>query len=115
MLYKPSRSTYSILGSVLILSGLYFGFYIVSRGKWVGDGDPVLALGLSLLLADWKLAFIALFAANLIGSLAVMPGLVMKKLKGDSHVPFGPLLIAGFVVAGLFGNFILNWYRHLIF
>jgi leader peptidase (prepilin peptidase)/N-methyltransferase len=112
---NPLGSIYSILGAVLILSGLYFVFYIVSRGRWVGDGDPVLALGLALLLADWKLAFIALFAANLIGSLAVMPGLIMKKLKGDSHVPFGPLLIAGFVVAGLFGNLIVNWYQHLIF
>ena len=112
---NPIESIFSIIGAVLILSGLYFVFYIVSRGRWVGDGDPVLGLGLALLLADWKLAFIALFAANLIGSLAVMPGLIMKRLKGDSHVPFGPLLIAGFIVAGLFGNLILNWYQHLIF
>lgn len=105
----------NVVGSIAILSGLYLVIYIFSRGKWVGFGDVKLCLGLSLLLADWQLAFIALFAANLIGSLAVLPGLVMKKLKGDSHVPFGPLLIAGFVVAGLFGNFILNLYLHLVF
>jgi leader peptidase (prepilin peptidase)/N-methyltransferase len=81
---------------------------------WIGFGDVKLCLGLALLLADWRLAFIALFAANLIGSLAVLPGLMMKKLKGNSHVPFGPLLIAGFLVAGLFGIHILDWYQHLI-
>ncbi|MCX6728883.1 MAG: prepilin peptidase [Candidatus Saccharibacteria bacterium] len=105
----------SVIGAVAVLSGLYWVIYIVSKGLWIGFGDVKLCLGLALLLADWKLAFIALFAANLIGSLAVMPGLVMKKLKGDSHVPFGPFLIAGFVIAGLFGSYILDWYQHLIF
>lgn len=104
-----------VIGAVAVLSGLYWVIYVVSKGLWVGFGDVKLCLGLALLLADWKLAFIALFAANLIGSLVVMPGLVMKQLKGDSHVPFGPLLIAGFVVAGLFGSYIVNWYQHLIF
>lgn len=104
-----------VIGAVAVLSGLYWVIYVVSKGLWVGFGDVKLCLGLALLLADWKLAFIALFAANLIGSLVVMPGLIMKKLKGDSHVPFGPLLIAGFVVAGLFGSYIVNWYQHFIF
>lgn len=105
----------SIVGSVVVLSGLYFVIYIVSRGTWVGFGDVKLGLGLALLLADWRLAFLALFTANFIGSLAVLPGLVMKKLKGDSHVPFGPLLIAGFVIAGLVGNYLINLYSHYYF
>jgi leader peptidase (prepilin peptidase)/N-methyltransferase len=100
----------SVFGSVLILSGLYYAIYKVSQGKWVGGGDPILGLGLALLLADWRLAFIALFAANLIGCLIVIPAMIMKKLKRDSHVPFGPLLIAGFVVAGLAGGYLLNIY-----
>ncbi len=110
-----SRSLISIIGSIAILSGLYFAIYVSSKGAWIGFGDVKLGLGLALLLADWRLAFIALFAANLIGSLAVLPGLVMKKLQGNSHVPFGPLLIAGFVIAGLFGKYILDLYQHFIF
>jgi leader peptidase (prepilin peptidase) / N-methyltransferase len=111
----PIGSLFSILGSVAILSGLYLAIYVASKGMWIGFGDVKLGLALGLLLADWRLAFIALFTANLIGSLAVLPGLIMKKLKGNSHVPFGPLLIAGYVIAGLFGDYILNWYQHLIF
>jgi leader peptidase (prepilin peptidase)/N-methyltransferase len=110
-----ATTSINIISSIAILSGLYLAIYVLSKGMWIGFGDVKLGLGLGLLLADWKLAFIALFAANLIGSLAVMPGLIMKKLKGNSHVPFGPLLIAGFVIAGLFGNLIVNWYQHLIF
>lgn len=98
----------SIVGSVLILSGLYLVLYIISKGKWIGFGDIKLGLGLALLLADWKLAFIALFAANLVGCLIVIPAMIAKKLKRDSHVPFGPLLIVGFVIAGLFGNYLVN-------
>jgi leader peptidase (prepilin peptidase)/N-methyltransferase len=99
----------SIIGSIAILSGLYYLLYKISRGKWVGDGDYMLGLGLALLLADWKLAFIALFAANLVGCIVVLPGLITKKLKRTSHVPFGPLLIIGFFIAGLMGNYILNF------
>lgn len=100
----------SVIGSVAILSGLYWVIYVVSRGMWIGYGDIKLGLGLAFLLADWRLAFIALFAANLIGCLIVLPAMAVGKLKRDSHVPFGPLLIAGFVIAGLAGNYFVNLY-----
>lgn len=98
----------SIVGSALILSGLYLILYIISHGKWIGFGDIKLGLGLALLLADWRLAFIALFAANLIGCIIVLPSLIIGKLKGNSHVPFGPLLIIGTFIAVLAGNYLLN-------
>ena len=101
-------SIISIIGAILILSGLYLLLYIISKGRWIGFGDIKLGLGLALLLADWRLAFIALFAANLVGCLIVIPGLATKKLKRDSHVPFGPLLITGFVIAALTGKFLIN-------
>ena len=100
----------SIIGSIAILSGLYWVLYMISHGMWIGFGDIKLGLGLALLLADWRLAFIALFAANLIGCLIVLPAMAMKKLKRNSHVPFGPLLIAGFVIAGLVGNYLISLY-----
>ncbi|TAL14012.1 prepilin peptidase [Patescibacteria group bacterium] len=100
----------SIGGSVLILSGLYYVLYKISKGKWVGFGDIKLGLGLSLLLADYQLAFIAIFAANLIGCIIVIPGMIAGKLKRDSHVPFGPLLILGTIVAQLAGVPLIDWY-----
>lgn len=100
----------SIVGSILILSGLYLALYLVSRGRWIGFGDIKLGLGLALLLADWRLAFIALFAANLVGCLVVIPGLISGKLKRNTHVPFGPLLIVGLVIAQLSGGYIVSMY-----
>ncbi len=97
----------SIVGSLAILSGLYWLLYVSSKGKWIGFGDIKLGIGLALMLADWRLAFVALFAANFIGCLAVIPGMVGGKLKRDSHIPFGPLLIIGFIVAKLFSTSII--------
>ncbi len=100
----------TIAGSVLILSGLYYLLYKVSKGKWIGFGDIKLGLGLALLLADFRLAFIALFAANLIGTIIVIPPMIVGKLKRSSHVPFGPLLILGTIIAELAGLYLVDWY-----
>ena len=104
------EAIFSVIGSVAILSGLYFVLYQVSKGAWVGFGDVKLGLGLGLLLADWKLALIALFFANLIGCIIVIPLMVTGKLKRSSHVPFGPLLIAGAIITKLVGVAIAEFY-----
>jgi prepilin signal peptidase PulO-like enzyme (type II secretory pathway) len=100
----------SAAGSVAILSGLYGILYFVSKGRWVGFGDVKLGIGLALILVDWQLALMALFLANFIGCLIVIPLLAIKKLERNAHVPFGPLLIAGTVTAWFLGGVILDWY-----
>lgn len=96
--------------SVGILSGLYLLLWLVSKGAWVGFGDVKLGLALALLLGQWQLAFLALFLANIIGCLIVLPGMLSGKITRKTHVPFGPLLIAGAIIAMLFGHTIINWY-----
>ena len=83
----------------------------VSAGRWVGFGDVKLGVALGLLLANWQLAFLALFLANLIGTLLVLPGLVMKKVTRETQVPFGPLLIVGFGLSLLFGAQFFLWFE----
>ncbi|MEP6710563.1 MAG: prepilin peptidase [Candidatus Saccharibacteria bacterium] len=100
----------SLGGAVLILSGLYLFLWLISKGRWIGFGDIKLGLVLALFLADWKSAFLALFAANLVGCLIVIPGLISGKLSRQTQVPFGPMLIIGFVIAALFGQHIIDWY-----
>ena len=101
---------WSILFSCAALSGLYFTLFIVSKGEWVGFGDIKLGLVLALLLGDWQLAVLALFLANVIGSLVALPALMSKKLTRHAKVPFGPMLIAGAFIAGLWGERIIQWY-----
>lgn len=97
-------------GAIVVLSGLYFLLYHISRRQWVGFGDVKLGLGLAILLADWRLALLTLFLANLIGSIAVMPAMLLGKLSRKTHVPFGPLLIIGGIISFLVGEQIIIWY-----
>lgn len=109
----PLASALNIVGSVLVLSGLYYLLHTLSKGRLVGFGDVKLGLGLGLLLADWRLGIVALFTANLLGCLVVAPGLITGKLKRTSRVPFGPFLILGTLIAGLFGHLIIDFYFSL--
>lgn len=105
-----TAAAWSLAGSVLILSGLYAALYVISRGAWIGFGDVKLGLGLALFLGDWKLAFFALFMANFIGSVLVLPSMVRGTLSRNAKIPFGPLLIMGFLTAWFFGPSVVAWY-----
>lgn len=96
--------------ATVILSGIYLLLWVISKGRWIGFGDVKLGLALALFLGDWQLAFIALFAANLIGCLIVLPGMIAGKVTTKTRVPFGPLLIAGGIFAMLFGRVVIEWY-----
>ena len=110
----PLDAAVSVLGSCLVLSGLYYAIYVFSGKQWVGFGDVKLGLALGLLIADWQLAILALFLANLIGTIIVVPLMLFKRLTKGAHVPFVPLLISGWAVAGIFGTQILSWYLSLV-
>jgi len=107
---EPVTVLLNALGAVGVLSGIYLVLYLISKGRWIGFGDIKLGLGLGLLVGDWRLAILGLFLANLIGCLIVIPLMVTGKLKRDSHVPFGPLLIAGAIIAKLFGTALIELY-----
>lgn len=109
-----TESILSIIGAIFILSGIYWIIYQISHGKWIGFGDIKLGIALALMLADWKLAYLTLLSANLLGCLILIPSLFTKKLNFKSHIPFGPLFIMGFVISGLFGYFIINLYNSFL-
>lgn len=104
----------SVAASCLVLSGLYYIIYVASRHQWVGFGDVKLGLAMGLLLADWKLAILALFLANLIGTIIIVPLMLLGRVGRRAHIPFGPLLVTGYVIAGIFGMHIFDWYIGLM-
>jgi leader peptidase (prepilin peptidase)/N-methyltransferase len=108
--YDTFGTLLNLAWAVFILSGLYLIIWLISKGRWIGFGDVKLGLALALLLGDWQLAFIALFAANLLGCFVVVPGMIMRKIGRQTRVPFGPLLILGAVIAMLWGGRVIAWY-----
>lgn len=107
-------SIMSLLGGVAILGGLYAFLWLISRGRWVGEGDIYLGAGLALFLGDWRLSFVALFLANLIGVVAIIPGMIKGQIERGSSVPFGPLLILGFLVVWFARDFIFELWQKLV-
>lgn len=93
---------WNTVGAVLILGGLYLILYLVSRGKWVGNGDWILGAIIGLVLGESWLALIVLFLANFIGTLVMYPA--VKKRK-DSKIYFGPFLVVAFVITLVFSGF----------
>lgn len=98
--------------ALLVIAGVYYLLHLVSKGKWVGLGDVKLGIFMGLALG-WQAGLIALLLANLIGCLVIIPGMISGKLRRDSQVPFGPLLIAGFIIAGLWGQQLVDWYMNM--
>lgn len=89
------------LVSVLILGGLYLILYLISKGKWVGDGDWILGVALGLTLFEPWLALLTLFLANFIACVVMLPSL----RKHHKHtIYFGPFLVVAFALVITFAE-----------
>lgn len=108
----PTKQFISIAFSFLIGGGLFYVLFQISGGKWIGGGDVKLGGLLGLILASPSLIIFTIFAASLLGTLMALPLMITGKLKRTSKIPFGPLLIAGAIIAQLFGLSLINWYKH---
>jgi leader peptidase (prepilin peptidase) / N-methyltransferase len=97
--------------AVVVGGGLFYLLFQVSDGKWIGGGDVKLGSVLGLVAATPAGSFLMIFVASLIGTLVSLPLLASNRLKRGSMIPFGPFLIAGLIIARLFGADIFNWYR----
>lgn len=69
--------------------------YKISGESWVGGGDWILCIPLALMLSNMWLALMCMFAANVIGSIVMLP-VAVKKKKKNMVIPFGPFLIVSF-------------------
>ncbi|MBC7746827.1 prepilin peptidase [Pedobacter sp.] len=95
------------------IGGVYYLLYAVSKGAWVGFGDVKLGIFMGVVLG-WQAGLLALVLANIIGLIIILPGLMTKKLSRTSRVPFGPFLIAAFVIAGLISERAIDWYLSVL-
>lgn len=91
-----------ILYSVLIIGGIYLVLYLVSKGKWVGDGDWILGTAIGIALGNPWLAINTLFIANLTACLVMAP--VVRKTH-HKKIYFGPFMVVAFVIVYSFAEF----------
>ena len=91
--------------SVLIFGGLYLILYLISKGKWVGDGDWLLATALAIVLFEPWLTLVALCLANVLACLVMAPFMRGKK---SHQIYFGPFMVIAFIITISLSQFLLN-------
>jgi leader peptidase (prepilin peptidase)/N-methyltransferase len=96
--------------SVAIASGVFWLLFVVSQGKWIGFGDVRLGFITGTVLANPGKSFLMVIVGSLLGTLFILPALLMGKKHLASKLPYGPFLIAAAFIALLFGGGILDWY-----
>lgn len=99
----------SAVGAVVI-GGMFFGLFELSKGKWLGGGDVKLAPALGLLASSPLKALLIVFFASVFGLLISLPLMARHKATRHSMIPFGPCLIAATVLIVLAGDVIIRAY-----
>jgi len=100
-----------LLGAVLASGALLVLALISPRGMGMGDVKLALLLGLFLGWLSLGHVPLGLFLGFLLGSLVGI-GLLVTRVRGRKDpLPFAPFLATGAVVAVLFGQSLIDWYR----
>ncbi len=104
-----SRSQFSwiavveTVGAGVLLGGVYLVLYLISKGKWVGDGDYILAAIVGLVAGSPFRALVVLCVANTLATVVMAPVVMKKKNK---KIFFGPFLVAALVITLVFYDII---------
>jgi prepilin signal peptidase PulO-like enzyme (type II secretory pathway) len=103
---------YGPLGAALVAGGVFYAIAALSKGRAMGGGDIklVFAMGLLVGLKGTAVAMLLAFNSAAIVGVALI-GLKLKHRR--DHIPFGPFLVAGTIVAYLYGHSLVDWYLHL--
>jgi prepilin signal peptidase PulO-like enzyme (type II secretory pathway) len=100
--------------SALIISGLFYAMFQLSKGQWIGGGDVKMGFVLGLLAGTPLHSLLLLFVASMSGTLAVLPFMLAGKARRKVLIPFGPFLIFGLFVVRLWGKDIIDWYMNFL-
>jgi leader peptidase (prepilin peptidase) / N-methyltransferase len=100
----------SIVG-ILVCGGAFLAIAIISyyvfKKEGMGGGDVKLAAAVGAVLG-WKLAMLSFFLAVFLGSVIGVGLIVAKKKSRKDYVPFGPMMVAGAVIAMFYGKYIIH-------
>lgn len=102
------------LGGILVGGGLFYLLFQISKGTWIGGGDVKLGFLLGAILGSAQSSLLLIFTASLIGTVVALPFLLTKRLKKNSHLPFGPFLLTATIIVQLFGDGMITWYTNLV-
>lgn len=97
-----------------IAFALFYGLFVLGKGRWMGGGDVKLVAVLGLLLGFGK-TLLGLFLAFNLAALVSIALIIFGQRDKSDKVQFGPFLILGAWLSMLFGSEIIDWYLRLSF
>jgi leader peptidase (prepilin peptidase) / N-methyltransferase len=103
-------------GAVLagvVASLIFLGLHLGTGGKGMGLGDVKFVLVMGLLLG-WQRMIVGTLLAFVLGALVGVGLLLAGKKTFSQELPFGPFLVAGTVIALLWGSSLWSWYWRML-
>lgn len=101
------------------LLGLFIGYafikliVVVSQGRAMGDGDPIIAGFIGFILGT-PAVFLFLFLSFLIGGVLGTILILVGKKRMKQYIAFGPYLALGGILTFMLGEKILWYYFHFM-
>jgi leader peptidase (prepilin peptidase)/N-methyltransferase len=102
----------ALLGGLAAFAFFLTVHLIAPRGMGFGDVKLSFSLGVALGWLSWGTVFLGLFLGFLLGAVIGVALIATRVRSRRDHVPFGPFLAAGTVLAIAFGQPLLDLYLH---
>jgi len=103
--------------SLMGAAGAFLGFLgiaylgrLLFKKDSLGGGDIKLAAGLGAFLGIWKILLVVVLSAAVGLVFSVIAMTVSAAIRKDRIIPFGPFLAIAAIIAGVWGDTILNFY-----
>lgn len=109
----PLQSLIGGAGAGLFLWGIGFAASLAVRKEAMGFGDVKL-IAMSGALFGLQTALFGLIFASVLGCLVGLPMMLMRKLDEHRHIPFGPYICVGVLLAAFYGEPVMDWYKGLL-
>lgn len=111
-LWSGTPTPTSLLIGAAIGLAFFGGQYLISKGRWLGEGDIRLGVFMGIFLG-WQLMLVAIVTSYIIGSIVSLALIAKQKAKMNSEIAFGPFLIIGTFIAQNWGSKIIEAYLRL--
>ena len=103
----------AVSATVLLLLGICRLYRLVRGREGMGLGDVKLMAMIAAFLG-FSPAILSLFVGVLLGAAYSTVLLLSRRANGQSRIPLGSFLAAGGLLAALYGQEILDWYKGLL-
>jgi len=109
----PQQSLMGGAGSALFLWSIGFVATLALKKDAMGLGDVKL-VAMAGALFGLQTALFGLIFASVLGCIVGVPMLLLRKLNEHRHIPFGPYICAGTLIAAFYGERVMDWYMSLL-